>query len=90
MELVTDYKDKPVELEVIKNHIKILCNNDTPMYDYFICWLAQMIQFPDFKTLVMVLISKEEAGKSSLVVLLTHILGISKVFQTAKPSRDVW
>eukprot|EP01041_Mallomonas_annulata_P015134 gene15134-32098_t len=90
MELVTEYQDKPKELETILNHIKILCGNDNDMYSYAICWLAQLIQCPDLKSIVLVLISKEGAGKSSLVVLLTYILGASKVLETAKPSRDVW
>ena len=36
------------------------------------------------------LISKEGAGISTLIVLITALLGKAKMFETAKPSRDVW
>ena len=90
MELVTDYVEMATEREELLNHIKILCNNDNEVYDYFIKWIAQMIQFPAIKSNCPVLISKEGAGKGTLMRLLTKMMGYAKVFETTTPSRDVW
>jgi len=90
MELVTDYVEMATERDEILNHIRILCNNDETVYDYFIKWIAQMIQFPAIKTICPVLISKQGAGKGTLIKLLTKMMGHAKVFETTTPSRDVW
>jgi len=90
MELVETYEPKPEELEIIKKHIKILCGNDETVATYFEAWVAQMIQYPAIKTVCPVLISKEGAGKGSLMRLLEKMIGHSKVFETATPSRDIW
>lgn len=90
MELVTEYQNKKTELNFILNHIKILCNNDEVVYDYFIKWIAQMVQYPEVKTNCPTFISKEGAGKGSLMRLFEKMLGSSKVFETTNPSRDVW
>ena len=49
-----------------------------------------MIQYPEIKSIVITLISKEGAGKSLLIKFFKNILGYSKVFESTKPSRDVW
>jgi hypothetical protein len=49
-----------------------------------------MVQYPSVKTICPTLISKEGAGKGSLVILMKKMLGLSKVFETTKPGRDVW
>jgi hypothetical protein len=90
MEYVTEWENKLDELAVILNHIKILCNNDENVCDYFIKWIAQMIQFPAVKTICPTFISKEGAGKTTLIVLLEKMLGSSKVYETTNPMRDIW
>jgi putative DNA primase/helicase len=90
MELVTDYEPNKEALELILNHIKILCNHEEIVYDYFIKWIAQMIQYPETKSVCMVLISKEGAGKGTLLRLLEKMFGNDKIFQTTNPSRDVF
>jgi putative DNA primase/helicase len=90
MELISDWEHHQEGLEFVLNHIKILCGNEEPVFDYFIKWLAQMIQFPEIKTICPTLISKEGAGKGTLVQLIRRMLGNKKVFETANPSRDVW
>jgi hypothetical protein len=49
-----------------------------------------MIQFPAIKSICPTLISKQGAGKGTLIQLLGKMMGGDKVFETAKPSRDVW
>lgn len=81
---------KPTELEEILHHIKILCNHDEIVYDYFIKWIAQMIQYPHIKTIMPTFISAQGAGKGTLFKLFEKMLGEDKVFETTNPSRDVW
>lgn len=91
MEILTEtYNYKQPELEFILNHIKILCNNDVTVYDYFIKWIAQMIQYPHIKTIMPTFISGEGSGKGTLFKLFEKMLGNEKVFETTNPSRDVW
>ena len=91
MELLTDsYTHKQTELNFILNHIKILCNHDENVYDYFIKWIAQMIQYPHIKTIMPTFISGEGSGKGTLFKLFEKMLGNEKVFETTNPSRDVW
>jgi len=91
MELLTEpYTHKQTELEFILNHIKILCNHDEHVYDYFIKWIAQMVQYPHIKTIMPTFISGEGSGKGTLFKLFEKMLGNEKVFETTNPSRDVW
>jgi len=90
MEMVSEYEHKQDALDLILNHIRILCNNEESVYDYFIAWIAQMIQYPEIKSNCPTLISKEGAGKGTLMRLFEKMLGDSKIFQTTTPSRDVW
>lgn len=83
-------KNTDAGIQCILNHIRILCNHDDLVYDYFIKWIAQWIQFPAIKSTCITLISKQGAGKGTLFHLFERIAGKDKVFSTDKPSRDVW
>lgn len=74
----------------ILNHIRILCGNDEAVYTYFIQWMAQMVQYPEIKSICPVLISKQGAGKGTLIRLMERMLGQSKVMTSSTPARDVW
>lgn len=88
--IVGDYNYKKSELEFILHHIKILCNHDETIYNYFIKWIAQMIQYPHIKTIMPTFISGEGSGKGTLFKLFGKMLGEEKIFETTNPSRDVW
>jgi hypothetical protein len=90
MELLTEYEHKADELDIILNHIKVLCGHNEEVYDYFVKWIAQMIQYPAVKSICPTLISKQGAGKGTLMKLFSAMLGSAKVFETTTPSRDVW
>lgn len=90
MENITEYEYKQSELNIILNHIRILCDNDDNVYQYFVSWIAQMIQYPSVKTICPTLISGEGAGKGTLLKLFAKMLGQAKVYETTSPSRDVW
>lgn len=77
-------------VKFLLKHIKILCNNDDSVYDYFIKWIAQMFQYPEVKTVCPTFISKEGAGKGTLLRLLKRLMGQKKVFETTDPLRDVF
>jgi len=91
MELLTDkYEPNIKGRDILLNHIKVLCNYDEVVYNYLIAWIAQMIQYPEVKSICPVLISKQGAGKSTFLQLMSKMLGSSKYFETTSPSRDVW
>ena len=91
MELFTEpYTQKITELNFILAHILILCNHAKNVYDYFIKWIAQMIQYPHIKTIMPTFISGEGSGKGTLFKLFEKMLGNEKVFETTNPTRDVW
>lgn len=88
MESIHDWIES--DIQPLLNHIFILCNKDQAITDYFIKWLAQMIQYPEIKTKCPVLISKQGAGKGTILSIIKHMFGPKKVFETAEPMRDVW
>jgi len=77
-------------LNMILNHIKILCNNDDVVTEYFIKWIAHMIKYPANKSVCITLISKQGAGKGTLLRLIETMMGEKKLFQSHNASRDVW
>jgi hypothetical protein len=90
MELVTDYKPNIEARDFILKHLKIICGNEESVYQYFLKWIAQMIQFPETKSNCPTFISKEGGGKGTVMRLFEKMLGSSKVYETTNPSRDVW
>ena len=92
MELLKDepYTPKPDALQLFLNHIHILCNREKEVSDYLTKWIAQMIQFPEIKTVCPTLISKQGAGKNTIINGLRKVMGTDKVVETTRPSRDVW
>lgn len=89
-ELIKEFEEKPEELQQILKHILILCNNEQNIADYFIKWIAQMIQYPAVKSVCPTFISREGAGKGTLLQIMRRLLGYKKILETTKPSRDVW
>ena len=90
MESVKKYSEKTMERDKILHHLRILCNHDETVYQYFIKWIGQMIQFPSVKTVSPVIIGEQGAGKNTIVRLIEKMLGEKKVFETADPARYVW
>ena len=90
MEDITEYVVMEDAKNKILNHILILCGNDKDVCDYFCKWIGQMIQYPNIKSICPTLISKEGAGKGTLLQLMSLMLGSKKVYETSNPGRDVW
>jgi len=90
-EMIQDWENKEEELEIILNHIKILCGRDELVYEYFLEWLAHMVQRPGEKPgTSLTFISEEGAGKNTLLLLLKKMLSENKVACTSSPSQHVW
>jgi len=85
-----DYIKNEEALKFILNHIKILCNHENDIFEYFIKWIGQMLQYPATKTIIPVLISDEGAGKGTLIELMRKMLGNKRVFESSDPKRDVF
>jgi flagellar motor protein MotB len=90
MEKVTEWTHNENGLQAILSHIKILCGNDDVSYNYMLSWIAQMIQCPWTKTICPIFISKEGAGKGTLMRILSKMIGDHKYFETSNPSQHIW
>lgn len=77
-------------VEVIKNHLLMLCGYDKDAWDYTLDWMASCIQFPSKKLAMPVWVSSEGAGKGTLIRLLEVLLGKTKVLSTQEPSKYCW
>ena len=88
MENVNDWEEK--DISIFLNHIKILCNHEQDTYDYFINWIAQMIQYPATKTTMILFQGGEGCGKGRLFSIIEKLVGSNKYFETSCPERDVW
>jgi hypothetical protein len=77
-------------LNIIKHHILILCNHCTEVAHYVEMWIAQMIQYPAMKSNCPILISKQGAGKGTLLQFISQMIGKTKYHETTTPERDVW
>jgi hypothetical protein len=72
------------------NHIKIMCDNQEEVYNFVVNWLAQMFQYPEHKSIELIFISREGAGKGLFEEFLTSIMGSSKVVNTSDPQNDIF
>jgi len=88
MEHVSDWEDK--DITIFLNHIRILCNHEQATYEYFLNWIAQMIQYPATKTTMILFQGGEGCGKGRLFTILEKLVGSNKYFETSCPERDVW
>ena len=82
-----EYKDG---LEYFKNHIKVLCNYEEVCYKFVIMWFAQMLQYPEHKSIELIFISQEGAGKGMLLTFLRTMLGNIKILETCDPQNDIF
>ena len=70
------------ELDTFKKLLRVLCNHEEVAYVYLEKWIAQAIQYPANKTTVPTIISKQGAGKGTLIKLITAMFGDKKVLTT--------
>ena len=77
-------------LTYFKNHIKVLVNNDEKLYNFVIGWLAQMFQYTEIKTIELIFVSMEGAGKGLFLQFLKTIMGNKKILETTNPQREIF
>ena len=77
-------------LEYFKKHIKVLVNNDEKLYEFVIGWLAQMFQYTEIKTIELIFVSMEGAGKGLFLQFLKTIMGNKKILETTNPQREIF
>ena len=77
-------------LKCILKHISILCDNDPAVSTYIIAWIAQMLQYPETKSIVPAFISEEGAGKGTFLKFLGLMMGREKILESTEPSKNVW
>ena len=90
MESVVKWNSNQNGLDLFLQLCLILCGNCPIICDYFVKFLAQMIQYPSTKTIFPTFISKQGGGKGTLLQVIGKYLGESKLFETTDPGRDVW
>lgn len=90
MEFVKKWTHDQQGLDMLLNHIRIICGNDDSAYKQAMKWFAHMIQHPEHKSFMPTFISMPGAGKTSVFELLEKILGSDKCLSTSTPSTDVW
>lgn len=83
-----EYVNEMVELW--KNHLLILCNNEGNVCFWYCQWVGQALKFPAIKTYAVVFISKEGAGKGTWNKMFAKMLGGHKYLETLDPDRDIW
>lgn len=72
--------------EIIRSHILLVCNNDTPVAEYVFDWFASVFQSPAFLTGTALLFkSKQGLGKNSIYRLLHHMIGVQYCGYTDNP-----
>ena len=85
-----EFEYKSDALNKILFHLKVLCNYDTNIFEFLIDWIANMIQYPENKSVIPIIISEQGAGKGLLIELLNNLIGRGKCLETEKPEDDVW
>jgi len=90
MDFIDNYKEDKEAIKLFRHHILVLCGNDKKVFEYFECWLAQLIQYPTIKSICPVLISQEGAGKGTLLSLIKKMIGINKFLSSCDPKNEIF
>ena len=82
--------NEKADTSLLHSHIKTLLKGDTIDYEWFLNWLAHIVQFPHKKTEVAVILYDKEVGtgKSMLAEeFLKKIIGEKKIIITCKTEK---
>jgi len=85
-----DYIPNVKALAFFRNHIRVLCNHNEEVAQYIEYWIAQMLQYPERKSICPVFCSREGAGKGTFMDIIKGLIGVDKYYETSNPSRDIW
>ena len=70
-----------------KHILDVISNGDIGVSNYLLDWMAQMLQYPESKTTMIVCVSKEGSGKDTWADLFRELLGHRAVLES--PSAKV-
>jgi Family of unknown function (DUF5906) len=78
--------------QLFLSHVSVLVNHEPANVDYLVKWLAHLVQRPgELNGIAVVLISsKEGAGKNMFIDLLARMIGEQYYFETANVKRDLF
>jgi hypothetical protein len=83
-------KAEPLDCKEITELIWVVSGKNQGCYDYFMNWLAQMVQHPAVKTgTAMLLKSKQGAGKGTIVQIMRRIMG-EYCTETSDPQLNIF
>jgi hypothetical protein len=85
-----EYERDEESLNKILHLVKVLANHEEQSEKFLLDWMAQIVQYPEVKSLVPVIQSEEGAGKNTLMDILKELLGESKVWDCTDPMRDIF
>jgi len=78
-------------LKMFLEHINVLTNFNPIHSNFVILWLKQMFQFPENKSIELIFISEEGAGKGTFLKFLSTIMGgCRRVWECTDPLRDIF
>jgi hypothetical protein len=73
------------------NHtLKIICSNHQESHNLLMNWVAQMLQYPETKSIEIIIVSKEGAGKDLWLLFLRNIMGHKKVWECSDPINQIF
>jgi hypothetical protein len=85
-----EYERDEESLNKILHLVKVLANHEEESEKFLLDWMAQIIQYPDIKSVVPVIQSDEGAGKNTLMDILRELLGPSKVWDCTQPEEHIF
>ena len=78
-------------LEWFLNHLKVLVDYNEIHYQFLKRWLGQMFQYPENKTIELIFISEEGAGKGTFLNFLRTIMGGgSRCWESTAPEDEIF
>jgi hypothetical protein len=78
-------------IEPFLKHASIIVGNDQASIDYFLKWLAQLVQQPGrLIGIALVFVSDEGAGKNIFWDAFFNMLGVDYYFETANPEHELF
>ncbi len=85
---------KPAEDDIglnwFLNHIRSMCNYEEVVFDFVCLWLAQMLQYPDIKSVQIIFQAQEGSGKGLFLQFLRTMLGNKKVYECSDPQNQIF
>jgi len=79
------------EVELLKTHIKIICNNNTNTIDFFTQWIANLVLDAQKRNdISIVLRGQKGCGKGTIYEMLHKILGYKLCLTTGDPRNNIF